>query len=170
MTLYNQGVIGEETQNQLLIYASIIMLMAMAIIFGRVRPIREDVNAWNKVNNIALKESGGKHGATKADVDRIFARRARNRRVPPTPEFKRLRHVWLAFMIIGSVLLVGAVVAANLIPNNVTYAVILIILSWGALLVAMVIERSKMKPLREAYAAKLDADLERKAKKSHARR
>lgn len=165
MTLYNNGTIDEDTQNVMLIYASIVMLVDMAIIFGRVRPIREDINAWNKVNNIALKESGGKHGATEADIDRILAHRARNRRIPPTPEFKRIRRVWLALVVAGAVLMVVAIVLANMNPGNVTPSVVVIVFSWGLLMVAMIIERSKMKPLREAWAAEMDAKMEKEHSK-----
>ena len=156
MTLYGNGYIDEDTQNYMIIAAGIVTVVLVMIVVGRVRPIREDINAWNKVNELALAQSKGAHGATEADVDKIFYQRARNKRVPPTDEYKNIRRVWYALVGIAAILMVIALLIARNSMNDVTIPVILIIISFVFLLVATFIERTKMKPLREAYLTELD--------------
>ena len=167
MGLYRGGTIDEDTQTALIIFANIIVVVGMVIAFGRARPIREDINAWNKVNSIALQNSGGKHGATEADVDKIFLQRARNRRVPPTPEFARIRRVWYALVVVGSLLILLAIFLARGSMQDVTVPVVIIVISFVLLLAATIIERRLMKPQREAWLAELDA---RVAKASRSKR
>lgn len=165
MYLYSNGTIGEEMQNNLIIFSGVITLIMIVIVFGRVRPIREDINAYNKVNDIALAKSRGAHGASEADVDKIFYQRSRNKRVPPTPEFKRIRRVWYVLMVGGSLLILAAIVLSRTSMDDVTVPVVLIIVSFVLLLAATIIERVKMKPLREAWLAQLDKKVNEAAKK-----
>ena len=164
MGMYHEGMIGEEMQNNLIIFANIIIVVGMVVAFGRARPIREDINAWNRVNEIALAQSGGTHGATQADIDKIFYSRARNKRVPPTPEFKRIRRVWYALLVIASLLIIAAALLARQNMSDITVPVIVLIVSFVLLLIATFIERTRMKPLREAWAAELDAQIKKASK------
>ena len=156
MGLYSYGYIDEDMQNNLLILAAIVAAVFVAIIVGRVRPIREDINAWNKINELALAQSKGAHGATEADVDKIFFQRSRNKRVPPTEEFKRVRRVWYALVVVASLLIIIAMFLARGSMDDVTIPVVVLIVSFVILLVATFIERTKMKPMREAWQEELD--------------
>ena len=156
MMLYNNGTIDEDMQNNMLILAAIVAAAFVAIVIGRVRPIREDINAWNKVNELALIQSKGAHGATEADVDKIFLERARNKRVPPTEEFKKIRRVWFVFLGIGSALILVAIFIAKDSMEDVTIPVVILIVSFVFLLIATIIDRVKMKPLRDEWLTELD--------------
>lgn len=156
MWLYSNGQVDEDTQNNILLVANVIVVAGMVIAFARARPIKEDINAWHKVNDLALKESGGKHGATQADIDKIFLSRARNKRVPPTPEFKAIRRVWLGLIAAATVITIVAALLAQRNMGDVTVPVIMIMVSFALLIVATVIDRVKMKPLREAWERELN--------------
>lgn len=165
MGLYSYGYIDEDMQNNLLILAAIVAAVFVAIIVGRVRPIREDINAWNKINELALAQSKGAHGATEADVDKIFYQRSRNKRVPPTAEYKRVRRVWYALVVVATILMVTALLIARGSMNDVTVPVVILIVSFVILLIATILERSKMKPMREAYLEELDRKVKAADKK-----
>lgn len=156
MYLYSNGYIGEETQNNILLMANIVIVAGMVIAFGRARPIREDINAWHKVNEMALKQSNGKHGATQADIDKIFLSRARNKHVPPTPEFRSIRRVWMALIAIATIITIAAVLIAQRNMSDVTLPVLMIMVSLAILVVAIVIDRVKMKPMRQEWEKDLD--------------
>lgn len=164
MWLYTNGMIDEDTQNNILLIANVVIVVGMVVAFGRARPIKEDINAWHKVNALALEESDGKHGATQADIDKIFLARARNKRVPPTPEFKAIRRVWLVLIGAAAIITLAAVVIAQRNMNDVTIPVIMIIFSFALLVVATVIERVKMKPLREAWEKELKEKVKQASK------
>lgn len=164
MGLYANGLIDEETQNNILLMANVVIVVGMVVAFGRARPIKEDINAWHKVNALALEESNGKHGATRADIDKIFLARARNKRVPPTPEFKAIRRVWLALIGAAAVITLAAVIIAQRSMHDVTVPVVMIIFSFALLIVAMIIERVKMKPLREAWEKELKEKVKQASK------
>lgn len=166
MYLYSRGYIGEETQNNILLFANVVIVVGMVIAFGRARPIREDINAWHKVNALALKESGGKHGATEADIDKIFLNRARNKRIPPTPEFKAIRRVWLALIGTAAVITLVAFIMAQRDMSDVTVPVVMIIVSFVLVVAATVIERTKMKPLRQAWERELNEKVKQASKRS----
>ena len=145
MYLYSNGYIDGDTQNNILLMANIVIVAGMVIAFGRARPIREDINAWHRINAMALEQSHGKHGATKADIDKIFLSRARNKHVPPTPEFRRIRRVWM-----------GLIAAATVI----------IMVSLAILVIATVLDRVKMKPLRKEWERDLDQKIKAAEKAS----
>lgn len=165
MYLYSSGIIDEDMQNNLLILSGVFTFVVVVIVFGRVRPIREDINAFNKVNEIALARSKGSHGATEADVDKIFYQRSRNKRVPPTPEFKGIRRIWYVLMVCGSALMLTAVFLARGSMDDVTVPVVLIMMAFVFLLAATIVERTKMKPMREAWLAELDKKVNEAAKR-----
>ena len=162
MYLYSNVLIDEETQNNILLVANVVIVAGMVIAFGRARPIREDINAWYKVNAMALKETKGKHGATQADIDKIFLSRARNKHVPPTPEFRAIRRIWLALIAVATVITLIAVILAQRDMSDVTVPVVMIIISFAILVAAMLLERLKMKPLR----AKWESELKEKVKQA----
>lgn len=162
MYLYSTGAIDGQMQTNLLILANVVVVAGMAIGFGRARPIREDINAWYKVNAMALKDSKGAHGATRADIDKIFLSRARNRHVPPTPEFKAIRRAWLALIVAAVALMAVAVLLAQRDMSDVTVPVVLIIVAFVILLGALIVDRVKMKPLREQW----DRELKEKVKQA----
>ena len=166
MYLYSRGFIGEETQNNILLFANIVIVVGMVVAFGRARPIREDINAWHKANALALKESNGKHGATEADIDKIFLSRARNKRIPPTPEFKAIRRVWLALIVVAALITLAAFIMAQRNMGDVTVPVVMIIFSFVLVLAATVIERVKMKPLRQAWERELNEKVKQASKRS----
>lgn len=166
MNMLDRGILNEETQSYFGVMSGIIMVVAMAIAFGRARPIREDITAWNKVNEMALRQSHGAHGATEADIDKIFLSRARNKRVPPTPEFKRVRTVWFVLIAIGAILMVTAVVLAQRDMTDVTVSVILIMVTMVFLIGATILDRVKMKPMREAWVKEIDARVKQANKAS----
>ncbi len=166
MYLYSRGFIGEETQNNILLFANIVIVVGMVVAFGRARPIREDINAWHKVNALALKESNGKHGATEADIDKIFLSRARNKRIPPTSEFKAIRRVWLALIVVAALITLVAFIMAQRNMGDVTVPVVMIIFSFVLVLAATVIERVKMKPLRQAWERELNEKVKQASKRS----
>lgn len=164
--LYTNGQIDEETQNNILLIANVVIVVGMVVAFGRARPIKEDINAWHKVNELALRESDGKHGATQADIDKIFLSRARNKRVPPTAEFKAIRRVWLGLIATATIITLVAVIIAQRNMADVTIPVVMIIVSFALLIVATVIERLKMKPLREAWERELKEKVKQATKRS----
>lgn len=166
MWLYSNGQVDEETQNNILLIANVIIVVGMVVAFGRARPIKEDINAWHKVNNLALKESHGKHGATQADIDKIFLARARNKRVPPTPEFKAIRRVWLALIGAAAIITLAAVILAQRNMSDVTIPVVMIIVSFALLVLATIIERLKMKPLREKWERELKEKVKQASKQA----
>lgn len=170
MFLYSNGIIDEETQNNILIMANVVIITGMVIAFGRARPIKEDINAWYKVNAMALEDSNGKHGATEADIDKIFLSRARSKHVPPTPEYRKIRRVWMILVAVAAINTIIAVLMAQRSMDDVTIPVVMIICSFVLLLVAMLIERIKMKPQRDAYAKELDARLKQANKASRRKR
>lgn len=164
MYLYATGRIGEDQQNYIIAFANVVIVLGMVIAFGRARPIREDINAWSKVNEIALQKSGGAHGATQADIDKIFYSRARNKRVPPTPEYKRLRYVWYALLVAASLFLVAGVMIAQANPTDIALPISFVIAATIMLIAGTVIERRKMKPLREAWVREIDAKVKAASK------
>ncbi len=166
MYLYSNGYVDEETQNNILLIANVVIVAGMVIAFGRARPIKEDINAWYKVNAMALKESKGKHGATKADIDKIFLSRVRNKRVPPTAEFRSIRRVWIALIATATIITLVAVVLAQRNMNDVTIPVVMIIISFVILVGAMILERVKMKPLREKWEHEMQERVKRAEKTS----
>ncbi len=164
MYLYSSGQIGEDTQNYIILAANVIIILGMVIAFGRARPIREDINAWSKVNQIALQRSHGAHGATKADIDKIFLSRARNKRVPPIPEYRRLRHVWLALLVGASLFLIAGVMIAQANPSDIMLPISFVIAATIMLVTGTVIERKKMKPLRDEWVRDIDAKVKAASK------
>lgn len=73
---------------------------------------------------MALEQSHGKHGATKADIDKIFLSRARNKHVPPTPEFRRIRRVWMGLIAAATVITIIAALIAQRNMSDVTVPVL----------------------------------------------
>ena len=138
----------------------------LVIAFGRARPIREDINAWHRINAMALEQSHGKHGATKADIDRIFLSRARNKHVPPTPEFRRIRRVWMGLIAAATVITIIAALIAQRSMSDVTVPVLMIMVSLGILVIATVLDRVKMKPLRKEWERDLDQKIKAAEKAS----
>ena len=165
MYLYSNGYIDGDTQNNILLMANIVIVAGMVIAFGRARPIREDINAWHRINAMALEQSHGKHGATKADIDRIFLSRARNKHVPPTPEFRRIRRVWMGLIAAATVITISALIAQRSM-SDVTVPVLMIMVSLGILVIATVLDRVKMKPLRKEWERDLDQKIKAAEKAS----
>lgn len=164
MYLYSIGQIGENTQNNIILFANVVIVLGMVIAFGRARPIREDINAWSKVNEIALQKSHGAHGATQADIDKIFLSRARNKRVPPIPEYRRLRRVWLALLVGASLFLIAGVVIARSNPSDIALPVSFVIAATIMLVTGTTIEQKKMKPLRDEWVRDIDAKVKAASK------
>ncbi|MBQ3302877.1 MAG: hypothetical protein IJH04_12175, partial [Eggerthellaceae bacterium] len=90
---------------------------------------------------------------------------SRNKRVPPTAEYKRIRRVWYALVVVATILMVTALFIARGSMNDVTVPVVILIVSFVILLVATILERSKMKPMREAYLEELDRKVKAADKK-----
>lgn len=164
MYLTDRKVINDETNTYLLIVSAIVMFGAVIIAFGRARPLREDIRAWGIINDLALKKSGGVRGASEADVDKILISRSRNKRIPPTPEFTRIRRVYLLLNAVAVVLMIVAVVIAQRNLADVTIPIIMIIVSFVLLLISLVLERVKMKPLRTAWQKEMDTRLKQVSK------
>lgn len=166
MYLYSNGMIDEEMQNNILLLANVVIVAGMVIAFGRARPIKEDINAWHEVNAMALRESGGTQGATRADIDKIFLSRARNKHVPPTPEFRAIRRVWLGLIAGATVLTLTAALLAQRSLADVTVPVVLILVSLVLLVGAVFLDRVKMKPLRVQWERELDQKVKAASKAS----
>lgn len=166
MYLYSNGYIDGDTQNNILLMANIVIVAGMVIAFGRARPIREDINAWHRINAMALEQSHGKHGATKADIDKIFLSRARNKHVPPTPEFRRIRRVWMGLIAAATVITIIAALIAQRNMSDVTVPVLMIMVSLAILVIATVLDRVKMKPLRKEWERDLDQKIKAAEKAS----
>lgn len=177
MALFRMGIIVEGQQNFIIILANFVALALLIIVFARVSPLKKDISDWKEAEDAAAQarfeaqRRGVKPKASEAtvDMDEFFAthgRRKRSERTPPTPEFRRIRSVWWALIVIAGILMVAAMLLARAEGGDITHAMMALIGSWILLFIAMFIERGKLKPMREEYRA----EQERKRKKGRGRK
>lgn len=96
-------------------------------------------------------------------------RTERKKKNPDTPEFKRWRRLWRLCIFVAVAIMLSAMALIRLDPDDATVAIVVLTSSYIFLALAVYLERSKMKPLREEWQAQQDK-AEKKAKRKAERR
>lgn len=162
MALFKSGMIMEEQQNFIIILANFVALACLIVYFARVSPAKRDISDWQDAQNAAAQALFDAHrrgvkpkkSDVTVDLDEFFStrgRRKRSERIPPTPEYRRIRTVWWALIVVAGLLMVAAMLLARMFSGDITNAIIALVASWVLLFIAMFIERGKLKPMREEY-------------------
>ena len=164
MALYANGVIDGATQTSMILGSYLFIGIMLFLVFARVRPLKKDISAWNDALNAAIAPSSKKK---KTDPEPMS--QSKRKKNPDTPEFKRWRRLWRLCIFVAVIIMLSAMVLIRLNPDDVTVALIVLTSSYIFLALAVYLERSKMKPLREEWQAQQDK-AEKKAKRKAERK
>lgn len=187
MCLYSGKLIDETVQNTLFLASNALMIVMLVVVFARVRPIKADIRNWKRAEEAAeaqalkiatrqKKSKGAEPAAEGPQASRnpdemlnlfdMRARRRRNRRVPPVPEYKHYRKIWYALIIVAVGIMLVALVMAHQDMSDVTVPVVILMCSYFIIAAAMYVERRKMKPIRDAYSKRMDRLEAKQARKA----
>jgi len=101
----------------------------------------------------------------KAELDRKYY-------APPTAEYKKWRRIWVVFMVIAIAMTASSFGLSYLFPEDRTPGFIVLGLGYAGLIGALVIDQTKIKKIRRAYQAEMQArdtkEARAEAKKEHA--
>ena len=84
---------------------------------------------------------------------------------PPTEEYKRLRRMWWVFLGIAIVLTALAMLVPNMFPDNASLTWVFLIPAYACIIVALWIDFSKIRKVREKYQQEMLKKHSKEAKK-----
>lgn len=163
MALYGNGIIDAAAQNAMILGSYLFIGIMLFLVFARVRPLKKEIAAWNDALNAAVSPSKKKKDDSETPAP---SRRAKN---PDTPEYKHYRRLWRLCIFAAVVIMLSAMVLIRINPDDVTIALVILTSSYIFLAIAVYLERSKMKPLREEWN-KLQEKREKKRESKRASR
>ena len=166
--LNTSGVIAFNIYNILMTLAYLFIILTVVFALTRVRPFKKQMKIYKQeleeeaqpdpdeperevVDGIIMEKRAMK------DMDgffKIFERKVRTELIPDTDEYRRLRKIWLTVFIVAGVIALAAVVAYALNPSEAIIPSIALIIAFILVIVAFYIDRTRMKPLRNAWARK----------------
>lgn len=168
MALYGNKVIDEGIQNAMIMSTYLFVALMLFIAFGRVRPLKRDINAWKKAYIEANSPTSSKKQKKKA-AEKLEQPVQTSKKYPTTPEYLKYRRIWLVCISVAVVIMLAAMVLIRMNPTDVTIPLLVLTSSYIFLAIAVYLELKKMKPLREAWKRDLAKKKDRSGKRNHSK-
>lgn len=159
MGFYKGGVIDEEVQNIMVMSTYLLVGIMLFLAFAKIRPLKASIKDWDQ--EIIKKEVDPSHEiqVPEAGIDEKTSKH------PPTAEYKRLRRVWYANILIAVGIMFVSMFLIRANPDNLKTAMIVLFSSYIFIFIAVYYDRQKLKPLRTQWK-----NQQEKARRKEARR
>ncbi len=84
---------------------------------------------------------------------------------PPTEEYKKLRRMWWVFLVAAIILTALAMIIPNMFPNHTSLTWVFLIPAYGCIIIALWLDFSKIRKVREKYQREMLKKHVKEAKK-----
>lgn len=165
LTLIQAGIIPNRLYGVIMSVGNLFIVFMAVVIFTRTRPFKRRIKEYTGQPKSKIRDENAADGVLiedrgpAPDMDfmyRILERGVRTELVVETEEYQKLRKQWLTVFISAGVVAVVACALYLLFPATNIVASLMMIAAFVLVIIGFYIDRTKMKPLRNAYAQSLN--------------
>lgn len=158
--LNQTGVMSLGIYNIVMSVAYLAILLMAITIFTRTRPFKRRIKEYNGEPVSSIRDDNAPDGVKMEDpkfrdmddVYKILERDIRTEVIPEMPEYRQLRRAWLGVYAAAAALGLASLVLYYLRPEWGIAASFMLLGAFILVIVAFYIDRTRMKPLRNAWA------------------
>lgn len=147
MGFYKGDVIDGEVQNMMIVSTYLFVGIMLFLAFAKVRPLKANIKDWNR--EITEKEINPSYKIQAPETGEAEDTKASKH--PPTEEYKKLRRIWYACILIAVGIMFVSMFMIRANPDDLVKAMVVLLSSYIFIFIAVYYDRQKLKPLREQW-------------------
>ena len=160
VSLNQTGVMSLGIYNIVMSVAYFAILLMAITIFTRTRPFKRRMKEYSGEPISNIRDDSAPDGVKMEDpkfrdmddVYKILERDIRTEVIPEMPEYRKLRRLWLGLMGAAALIALASLVMYYLRPEWGLISSFILLTAFILVIVAFYVDRTRMKPLRNAWA------------------